>query len=504
MNATPFRISLVAAVIATFASGLADAQSRLSYQGNFGARNPHADPSFQQFGEGLASGDFDGDGIDDVVILESFNSRMRVMRGRSWDFSQTGFFFKFTSTSVETPGHNGVVATGDFDGDGKDEIVLGFFSQSFNGMSEVGKVSIMRRSSSGEWIEQGFIRLGSNGYPGGSPMEHDSLGRAVAVGDFDDDGYSDLAIGANRRTVLGQQNAGSVLVVYGSASGLGPARSQLWNRFNNGVGDPVEAGDYFGSALAVADFTGDGPDDLVITIRAARCPNGQRGGGVVVMRGSAGGITSVQSKGYFAGVDGTPGSCTEDTDFGRSLATGRFNNDARPDLAIGAYGTPEERGSVTVLASSITGPGPNSSRYFRGSDMPVSPVGASTIGYVLQAGRLRGTSTLDSLLLGAPYEDVNGSGDAGSVWVMHPDVGANGLSLNGVERWVQNVRMALEPIEPLQFGDRFGSSLAVGDFNGDGVRDLAVGAVYRGDPEQHSGAVQFLYQSEFILKNGFD
>lgn len=503
MNVTSFRISLLAAFIATCAAHSANAQLRLSHEGNFGVRNPHADPLLQYFGQGLASGDFDGDGIDDVVILESTNSRMQVMRGASWNIGQTGLVTKFRPLAVDTPGHNGVVATGDFDGDGKDEIALGYYAQGFNGMTAVGKVSIMRRSTAGAWTVQETIRLGSDGYVGGSPMQNDSLGRALASGDFDDDGYDDLAIGANGRSLFGAQNAGSVLVVYGSASGLGPARSQLWNRFNNGVGDAIEASDYFGTALAVADFTGDGPDDLVIAIPTARCPNGQRGGGVVVMRGSAGGITSVQSKGYFAGVDGTPGSCADSNRFGQSLATGRFNNDARPDLAIGSQGTSEEGGRVTVLTSGITGPGPSGSRYFRGSDLPepLGGGGASPIGYVLQAGRLNGTSTLDSLALGVPYDAVNGFFDGGSVWIIHPNASGSGLSLSGAEHWVQNARMALEP---LQSGDRFGSSLAVGDFNGDNVRDLAIGAVYRGDPEQRSGAVQFLYQSEFIFKNGFD
>ncbi len=481
------------------------AQTRLAYEGNVGATNPHAEPGFQSFGEGIARGDFDGDGIDDLVILESTNSRMRVMRGRAWTVGASGFVIKFTSASVDTPGHNGRVATGDFDGDGNDEIALGYPAQGFNGMSEVGKVSILRRATDGTWPTQATIRIGTDGYAGGSPLENDSLGNAIASGDFDDDGYDDLAMGAYGRTVSGQARAGSVLIAYGSASGLGPARSMLFNRSSSDVGASAEASDNFGATLAVADFTGDGPDDLVIGVTNARCPNSQRGGGVIILRGSSGGVTSANSQSYFAGVNGTPGTCAEDNRFGRSLATGRFNDDARPDLAIGSHGTPEERGNVTVLASGTTGPGPNSSRYFRGSDLPtpLTGAGASAIGYVLAAGRLRGTGTLDSLVLGVPYDDVNGVGDAGSTWVIHPAASGSGLSLTGVERWVQDSRLALEPLGTA-FGDRFGSSLAVGDFNGDGRRDLAVGAVYRGEPETHSGAVQFIYQSEFIFTDGFD
>lgn len=473
--------------------------TRLGYEGNIGATNPHPDPGFQSFGAGIASGDFDDDGVDDLVILESTNSRMRVMRGQNWTVGDPGFQIKFQSTSVDTPGHNGIVATGDFNNDGKDEIALGYPAVGFNGATEVGRVSILGRAANNTWTTQATIRIGTDGYAGTGPLQNDRLGYALASGDFNDDGYDDLAMGAATRTASGQSGAGSVLIAYGSASGLTPTGSQLWNRSNSDVGAIIEASDRFGATLAVGDFTDDGPDDLVIAATSARCPNGQRGGSVIILRGSSGGVTATDSRAYFAGVNGTPGTCTDDNRFGRSLATGRFNDDQRPDLAIGSQGAAGELGNVTVLASGTTGPGPNSSRHFRGSDLPG---GTGTIGYVLTAGRLRGGMTVDDILvLGLPYESVNGLNDAGSVWVIYPAANGSGLSLTGAERWVQNPRLALAPME---WGDRFGSSLAIGDFNGDSRNDLAIGAVYRATPETHGGAVQFLYQSDFIFRDSFN
>lgn len=496
----PSALARVCLVVAACSPAILVAQTtRLGDEGNVGATNPHPDPGFQSFGAGIASGDFDDDGVDDLVILESTNSRMRVMRGQPWTVGDTGFLIKFFSVSVDTPGHNGIVAAGDFNGDGTDEVALGYPAVGLGGATEVGRVSILQRSANGIWSTQATIRIGTDGYAGGSPLQNDRLGYSLASGDFNDDGYDDLAMGAATRTVSAQSGAGSVLIAYGSANGLTPIGSQLWNRSSSDVGASIEASDRFGNTLAVGDFTDDGPDDLVIAATDARCPNGQRGGSVIILRGSTGGLTATDSRAYFPGVNGTPGTCADDNNFGRSLATGRFNDDQRPDLAIGSQGAPGERGNVTVLASGTTGPGPNSSRHFRGSDLPG---GSGTIGYVLAAGRLRGGMTVDDILvLGQPYENVNGLNDAGSVWVVYPAASGSGLTLTGAERWVQNPRLALAP---MAWGDRFGSSLAIGDFNGDSRKDLAIGAVYRATPETHGGAVQFIYQSDFIFRDGFN
>ena len=249
-------------------------------------------------------------------------------------------------------------------------------------------------------------------------------------------------------------------------------------------------------------FHGDGPQDLAIGISNARCPNGIRGGGVVILRGSINGLVNVQSRSYFAGVDGTPGTCTDNRRFGKALATGRFNDDARPDLAIGAGGSIEEHGSVTVLASSITGPGPNASRYFRGSDLPMPPISDSArIGDILATGPLLGPNDLDSLAMGVPYDAVDGSVQSGSVRIVHPSPNGAGLSLAGAERWIQRAPLVLSP--PASRDD-FGAAIAITDLNGDSLRDIAIGLRNRDGDETNSGAVQVIYQGEYLFRDGFE
>ena len=81
-------------------------------------------------------------------------------------------------------------------------------------------------------------------------VEHRTSKMSVAVGDFNDDGFADLAIG-----VPGEdRNAGAVNVLYGSARGLGATGSggpedQLWTQDSPGIRGGAERNDLFGGGL---------------------------------------------------------------------------------------------------------------------------------------------------------------------------------------------------------------------------------------------------------------
>src|SRR6185503_17859645 len=104
----------------------------------------------------------------------------------------------------------------------------------------------------------------------------DESGRVLAVGDFNGDGYDDLALGLPGEGLGMVTGAGSVLYAYGGRPGLVGS---------SGVAAPTPtANARFGSSLAVVDFNGDGYDDI-----AVGAP-GEGGGVVYVFPGGADGF----------------------------------------------------------------------------------------------------------------------------------------------------------------------------------------------------------------------
>ncbi len=279
-----------------------------------------------------------------------------------------------------------------------------------------------------------IFQQGESGVPG-TPAALEQLGRALASGDFDGDGFVDLALGAPRESIAPTSEAGSVTVLYGGASRLAGAGSEVWD-LNGPAGQVASTGDRLGSALAAADFDHDGFADLAIGIpyRDVVTPAMSfelRAGAVLVLYGSAAGLVEAGAQYLRQGAGGVVGALEEDDFFGESLATGDFDGDGFADLAIGVpgedVGAIGNAGAVNVIFGSPAGlstaPATTANAIWTQGDLGSSDDEASDeFGHALAAGDFNADGR-DDLAVGTPRENWLGSTDAGvvsSCWARIP------------------------------------------------------------------------------------
>jgi hypothetical protein len=312
------------------------------------------------------------------------------------------------------------------------------------------------------------------------------------AGDFNGDGFADLAVGVPFEDVGGAEDAGAVNVLYGSATGLVAAGSQYWTQDSPGIGDVAERSDQFGFATTAGDFNGDGFSDLAVGAPLEDRP--EDSGLVNVIYGSTTGLTATGSQLWTQNSSGIPGSREPGDKFGRALVAGDFNHDGASDLAVGV---PCERvsqrpqaGAVNVIYGSPTGLTSAGARLWHQnrSGIKDSADTGDLFGYALSASDFNGDTFAD-LAVGIPGEDPKL--DSGAVTVIYGS--ATGLTSARNQFWTQNspgIRGSAE------INDLFGYALAAGDFNTDGFDDLAVGVAFEDIGSRvNAGGVNVVYGS---------
>ena len=386
------------------------------------------------------------------------------------------------------------VAAGDIDGDGVDEIVVGSPGADDGGAIDSGQISVVQVGGSGPFaFGTTVIGQDSPGVWGGSE-DGDAFGGAIAIDDFDGDGYHDVAISMVGDSINGADSAGAVNVFYGSASGLSVADEDRLHQDHPWMLESANNADWFGAALAAGDFDSDGFADLAIGVPGEDDGGVDHSGAVSIVYGSAAGMSELnqlygQSNTLISGVP-------EAGDlFGAVLAVGDFDCDQRDDLAIGspgeAIGSDENAGRVVVIFGTSTGLNASNAQSWHQDSSGISGAAehGDFFGAALAAGDFDGDGC-DDLAIGVPGEDFDSDEfDAGMINILYGR--ASGLSPSGEETFHQNTPSIEGKREDR---DLFGVALSAGDFDGNGRVDLAVGVsgeVVNG--MKHAGMVNMIY-----------
>jgi hypothetical protein len=395
----------------------------------------------------------------------------------------------------------------DFNGDGYADLAIGISHEPTAGRASSGAVAVLYGSARG--LTAVADQLWSQDSPGISDQAErgDQFGWSLAPGDFDGDGYTDLAISVpfERRAA---RSSGVVHVLRGSGRGLIATASQLWSQDSPGIPDRPEERDGFGWAMTAADFDRDGDDELVIGVHledlvVAGGTNLLHAGGVLVLQGSPEGPTSSGSRFWTQGTAGVPDRPETNDRFGASLAAGDFDGDGYPDLAVGA---PYESrramrtGMVHIFYGSAAGLATTGAQVWGQGTPGIAerPELRDQFGQSLAAGDFDG-GRRDDLAIGVWYEDHCTICNEGIVQVLYGT--RRGLGARRDQIWHQDRPGIADRGE---VGDQFGQTLATADFNGDGRDDLAIGAPWEdftafvhGD----QGAVHVLYGGRSGLRS---
>jgi FG-GAP repeat len=281
-----------------------------------------------------AIGFFGGDGAGAVRVFYGSATGLST-QGKQWLHQET------PGIQDEAEGGDAfgiALAAGDFNHDGFADLAIGVPGQTVHSLVGAGAVHIIYGSAQGlSAARNQVLHQDSTGIRGVAEAD-DRFGTALAAGDFDNDGFVDLAIGMPNQVVGSSQGAGAVQVVYGSAQGLAPAGDRVFDQDSAGFQGKAEMGDVFGLTLAVGDFNRDGFADLSIGVFGQDIGSAIQAGAVQVVYGSAQGLTAAGNRVFHQNSVGIREKDETNDSFGWSLAAGDFNHDGFTDLAIGSPG----------------------------------------------------------------------------------------------------------------------------------------------------------------------
>ena len=408
------------------------------------------------------------------------------------------------SVALGAPGAALAAVPYDVDGDGVADLVVGVPGEDVGQVRDPGEIAVLQGSSTG--VTSRFSKWHQDIPDIADALEDgDRYGSALASADFDRDGYADVAAGVPGEGVGSAGRAGAVSVLYGSASGL-TSRNQLWSQSSPGVPGASETGDAWGSVVAAGDLDGDGYADLAVGAPGEDLGAARDAGAATVLYGGADGLTAARSSAWHQDVAGiaetadVPQSADVDLPrgrdrFGAALVVGDTTGDGRAELVIGVPNESVETGTgpvigagaVHVLLGRAGGVTAQGSSYWtqntdgvqdqaqEQSDSDGDRAPGDAFGSALALGDVDADGRGD-LVVGVPREDVGGARDEGphlqgAVAVLRGAAG--GLTSAGDQFLHQNSSGVPGDARD---DDSFGASVALGDVNGDGRADLAVGA----------------------------
>jgi hypothetical protein len=415
------------------------------------------------------AGDVNGDGYSDVLVGaysydngENCEGAVFLFLGSHLGLTYAPVWFAEGNQELACFGHS-VSTAGDVNGDGWEDLLVGAMMYDGTCVDEGGAFlwySVPGGGPPGNPDNADWCAFGG--------QEDAHFGCSVATaGDVNADGYADIIVGAPGYDHP-EEDEGAAFVFHGSETG--PSTTADWfHECDNTTAD------YGTSVASAGDFNGDGYSDVVVGARLYDLP-GIDAGLVSVHLGSAEGV--IPGDAYWCAE-----SDQDNAILGHSVAcAGDVNGDGYSDIIAGApcYDTPTRDGGMAFVwqGGSPAPPNgnPDNAAWFAALHQEDAYLGIA----VASAGDVNGDGYSDIIIGAYGYEGVGEHSGAAFVYLGS----ASGLVV-GAADWIA---------EGNQAGCGFGRAVAgVGDVNGDGFSDIAVGAPYYTNGQYQEGRVYNYY-----------
>lgn len=488
-----------------------------SLDGSNGIWFDGVDPNERSGTSVSGAGDFNGDGFDDVLIGANGATPAGVDSGRTYlvfggaSFNQGAFALNTLNGNNGVSFHGyqlhansgfSVSGAGDFNGDGFDDILIGApYHDAIT--SDTGQVYLVFGKAS---FNSGAFVLNTLNVDSGVIFNgiaaFDYAGWSVSrAGDFNNDGFDDIVIGAHLADG-DAVNSGQAYVVFGRARfGIASFGLHSLDGSNGFIINGAVAHDECGKAVSGGgDVNGDGFDDIIVSASYAD-PGGKTDSGeIYVLYGKASVASGFLRINQLKASDGFTLNGFNQPPVGynyyQSFYAGDVNGDGRADIIIGdRWADPylkTNAGAAYVVLSVPTGTLNGELRSING------PKGFTLMGYypsqalgsaVANAGDFNGDG-FDDVIVGANKASPLGRPEAGETYIIFGKEGASFDSLTSSEFDGSNGFR----IVGVKAYDESGFSVSsAGDINDDGFDDLLVGVINDDFNANEAGSVYILF-----------
>ena len=317
-----------------------------STQGGFTEAGGELD-NLDDFGEALNSiGDLNGDGITDLAVGVIGDDDGGSNRGAVYIlFMNTdGTVSQVQKISSLAGGFpnildneddfgKGVAGLGDLDGDGVVDIAVGA-NKDDDGGADKGAIYILFMNPNGTVKSHQKISATSGGFTGQLTDGNWFASDLESLGDFDNDGITDLIV-SQERSDDGGENRGAVWLLFLNADGTVKSHQKI-SATAGGFEGTLDDNDQFGqSAAAIGDLNNDGTPDIAVGSENDDDGGFNRGAVWILFLNPNGTVKSHQK--ISATQGGFSGLLEDGDEFGQSVTTpGDLNNDGIQDLVIGS------------------------------------------------------------------------------------------------------------------------------------------------------------------------